>query len=84
MTFQISTQVNNYIIIASLKSESACKLINRIHVPGSRLCISSLPGKASRTLVESGGWSTSILEALPGKLDIKRHKPSILYLSGPC
>ena len=24
--------------------------------------------------------STSILEALPGKLDIKRHSPSILYL----
>ena len=25
--------------------------------------------------------STSVLEALPGKLDIKRHSPSILYLS---
>ena len=25
--------------------------------------------------------STSILKALPGKLDIKRHSPSILYLS---
>ena len=25
--------------------------------------------------------STSILEALPGKLDIKRHPPSILYVS---
>ena len=25
--------------------------------------------------------STSILEALPGKLDIKRHSPSILYIS---
>ena len=24
--------------------------------------------------------STSILKALPGKLDIKRHSPSILYL----
>ena len=24
--------------------------------------------------------STSVLEALPGKLDIKRHSPSILYL----
>ena len=23
--------------------------------------------------------STSVLEALPGKLDIKRHSPSILY-----
>ena len=26
--------------------------------------------------------STSVLEALPGKLDIKRHSPSILYLRG--
>ena len=25
--------------------------------------------------------STSILKALPGKFDIKRHSPSILYLS---
>ena len=25
--------------------------------------------------------STSFLEALPGKLDIKRHSPSILYIS---
>ena len=25
--------------------------------------------------------STGILEALPGKLDIKRHSPSILYIS---
>ena len=46
------------------------KLISRI--PGSRLLISSLPGSALRTHVES-------LKALPGKLDIKRHSPSILY-----
>ena len=25
--------------------------------------------------------STSILKALPGKLDVKRHSPSILYMS---
>ena len=42
------------------------KLINRI--PGSRLLISSL------------AMSTCVLKALPGKLDIKRHSPSILYL----
>ena len=58
------------------------KLINRI--PGSRLLISSLPGLASsRMHVESLGEppdSTSVLEALPGKLDIKRHSPSILYI----
>ena len=52
------------------------KLINRI--PGLRLLISSLPGSALRTLVESA-MSTSVLKALPGKLDIKRHSPSILY-----
>ena len=47
------------------------KLINRI--PGLRLLISSLPGSALRT---------HVLKALPGKLDIKRHSPSILYVSG--
>ena len=38
---------------ASLKSETMGKLINRI--PGSRLLISSLPGSALRTHVESLG-----------------------------
>ena len=38
------------VIIASLKSESVGKLINRI--PGSHLLISSLPGSALRTHVE--------------------------------
>ena len=28
--------------------------------------------------------STSVLEALPGKLDIKRHSPSILNISVSC
>ena len=63
------------------------KLINRM--PGSCLLISSLPGKASRTLVDivrlhimnclaSLAMSTSVLKALPGKLS-----PSILYLCKP-
>ena len=39
----------NYVIIASFKSEPTCKLINRI--PGLRLLISSLPGSASRMLL---------------------------------
>ena len=43
----------NYVIIASLESSTMDKLINRI--PGSRLLISSLPGSALRTLVESLG-----------------------------
>ena len=49
------------------------KLINRI--PGARLLISNLPGSASRMHVESLGKPrdpTSVLEALPGKLDIKK------------
>ena len=41
----------NYVIIASLNSKTMGKLINRI--PGSLLLISSLPGSALRTLVES-------------------------------
>ena len=46
-------QHENYDIIASLKGEPMGKLINRI--PGSRFLISSLPGSALRTLVESPG-----------------------------
>ena len=58
------------------------KLINRI--PGSRLLISSLPGSALSTHVESLGKPRdvkNVLKALPNKLDIKRHSPSILCLS---
>ena len=39
------------VIFASLRSETAYKLIYR--VPGSRLLISSLPGKALRMHIES-------------------------------
>ena len=46
-------KIENYVIIASLKSETMGKLINRI--PGSRLLISILPGQALRTHVESLG-----------------------------
>ena len=46
-------RIENYVIIASLKSETMGKLINRI--PGSHLLISCLPGSALRTLVESLG-----------------------------
>ena len=63
----INTKIENYIIMASLKRETIGKLINRM--PGSRLLISSLPGSASLVM------STSVLKALPGKLDIKRHSP---------
>ena len=57
------------------------KLVNRI--PGSPLVISSLPGSALRLHVESLGkpWNVNMRsQSLIGKLDIKRHSPSILYL----
>ena len=54
-----STQKSkHYVIIASLKSETMGKLINRI--PGSRLLISSLPGSALRTHVESLGMPRDV------------------------
>ena len=46
-------RIVNYVMIASLKSETMGKLINRI--PDLRLLISSLPGLALRTHVESLG-----------------------------
>ena len=46
-------KIKNYVIIASLKSETMGILINRI--PDSHLLISSLPGSALRMLVESLG-----------------------------
>ena len=45
-------------MIASLKSETMGKLINRI--PGLRLLISSLPGTALRMLVESLGMPRDV------------------------
>ena len=53
---------------------------------GEYLFISSLPGKALRMLVESRGLpsdSSCILKAEPGKLDIKRREPGILFISLP-
>ena len=46
-------KIENYVIIASLKSETIRKLIYRI--PGLHLLISSLPGLALRMHVESLG-----------------------------
>ena len=46
--------------------------------------ITSLPGKAKRMLVEPQGLprsSTCILGAEPGKFDIKRREPDILFIS---
>ena len=70
-------KLDNNVIISSLKS----KLINRI--PGLHLLISSLPGLAMRKHDESLGKpcnSTSVLEALPGTVDIKILSPSFLCI----
>ena len=67
----MNAKIEIYVIFASLKTKTMGKMINRI--PGMRLLI---PGLAIRTHVESLGslaMSTSVLKALPGKLDIKRH-----------
>ena len=53
MTLNQHKNKKKYVMIASLKSETMGKLINRI--PGLRLLISSLPGSALRTHVDSLG-----------------------------
>ena len=50
----------------------------------SKPCLVNLISKDTHQLLyisASLALSTSILKALPGKLDIKRHSPSILYIS---
>ena len=77
----LNQQNENYFIITSLKSETMGKLINRII--GECLLISSLPGLALRIMLNRSAslmMSTSVLKALPGKLDIKRLSPSFHYL----
>ena len=74
-------KIDKYVRVVSLKSEPTDKLINEI--AGLRLLISSLPGSALRTQEELLGKprdSIGFLEALPGKLDIKRHSSSILFI----
>ena len=60
-------KTENYVIIASLKSETMGKLINRM--PGSRQLISSLPGLALRMLVE---W-------LGKPRDVNKHSQSLAW-----
>ena len=62
-------KIKNYVIIACSKNGKMGKLINRI--PGSRLLISSLPGSALRTHVESLGK--------PG--DVNKHSQSLALIS---
>ena len=61
----VSTQ--KIVIIASLKSETMGKLIHVNRIPGSCLLISSLPGSALRTHVESLGKPR----------DVNKHSQSI-------
>ena len=49
-------------------------------ISASPILISSLPGSALKTHVKSRGFSTSVLKAFPGKLDIERILPSILLI----
>ena len=67
-------KIETNVIIASLKSKSVGKLIKRI--PGLHLLISSLPGSALRTHVESLGKPHDVNKHSQN-LDIKRHSPSI-------
>ena len=70
-------KINNIVIIAILKSNTTDKLIKII--PGVDLLLPSLPGLTLRMQVESldkPRGSTRVLEALPGKLDIKRLSPT--------
>ena len=55
-----------------MKKSSMVK-VNKYRILGECLLISSLPGKPRD--------STCILKAEPGKLDVKRCEPGILYIS---
>ena len=68
----------NYVIIASLKSETMDKLINRI--PGLCRLISSLQGLVLRMLVDIGLQTLRCQQAF-GKLDIKRLSASVLCIA---
>ena len=78
----INKEIRNYIIIASLKSVQ--QWVNWLieyqvrvfwyQVYQARLWERMLNRSTSLAM------STNVLKALPGKLDIKRHSPSILYL----
>ena len=61
------TKVKNYVIIASLKSKTMGKLINRI--PGLHILIANLLGSALRTHVES----------LSKPRDVNKHSQSLAW-----
>ena len=60
------------------------KLINRIHCTRFGFLYQVYQAQLRERMLNrstSLAMSTNVLEALPGKLDIKRHSPSILYIS---
>ena len=59
-SLMVLNQYKNHVIqvVASLKSETMGKLINRI--PGSHLLVTSLPGSALKMLVESLGVTRDV------------------------
>ena len=62
------------------------RIISTLLQLGECLLISSLPGKALRTLVDIVRLVeryTCVFNAEPGKLDINRRKPGILFISLP-
>ena len=66
------------------KGEQVKEVHKKSRKLGDCLLISILPGRASKTPVESRGLlsdSMCILEAKSSKLDIKRCKPGILFIS---
>ena len=68
----------------SMSEFTRCPTLPDFTLLGKCLLLSSLQGTASRTLVELRGLqrdSTCILDAEPGKLDIKRREPGILFIS---
>ena len=61
-------------------------MMQKLKLLGEHLLISSLPGMASRTLVDIkrlAGRFNMRSEVKPGKLDIKRREPGILFVSLP-
>ena len=74
------TKINNYVIIASLKSESTCKLEIKYQV-----CVfGCLALRMHDELLNKLHNSTSVLKAFLDKLDMKSRSPTcsrpILYL----
>ena len=60
-------------------------MLKKYRILGECLLISSLPGEASRTLVDiarlAEGDSPCVLKAESGKLDMERREPGILFIS---